>query len=244
MRHSSSPVTDARPCAGVGHRRDLDRLLVERRRPIAAARRRRPVSARGGRRRSDGRAASAAASARRRARRGDRGRGPAAISASGSAALAYVSRGSGHGQCGVAPTRADRRDRVGEQAAGPRSGAGRRRAPRPRRARRTPSPGDAANAAPTPWSKYDDGAAGASTRRARGGRRCRTPRRCDPSSPRRRAGRASGRRRRAGCGCAPSTPCDVGEEAERSPAELVQLLGSGSGSRTTTISSRATSSVQ
>ena len=79
---------------------------------------------------------------------------------------------------------------------------------------------------PAPWSKYDIALRAHPLVRRAGGRRCRTPTRCAPSSPRRRAGRASGRRRRAGCGCVRSTPCDIGEERNAvRPSSSQRLAG-------------------
>ena len=93
----------------------------------------------GDRRASRRRRASRAAAARRRGRARHRGCSPAAMSASGRAALAYVRRASGHGHDAAAGRATDRR--------GPRRRAaparpGRRVRPPgspPRRARRTPS---------------------------------------------------------------------------------------------------------
>ena len=170
-------------------------------------------------------------------------RSPPAISTSASAALAYDSRGSGHGHGRRSEQRPMHHDRIGQQRPCPAvagfdsqdlGGAerGERHRPSVRR-----SLCDAVVEVRRARSI-------ASSRRGRDAPLCRTPTRCDPSSPRHRGGRASGRRRHGGCACRPVTPC----ASRRGTAWRVRPSSSSawpmSGSRTTAISRRATSSVQ
>ena len=191
--------------AGVGHRRDLDRLLVERRRGVArsgAADRR---SATGGRRRSRGRAGSAASSARPRRASGRSRRWPAARSASGSTALAYVSRASGHGHAASGP--------IGPIVVTASASSARARSWRGSTASTSAAP-SAANAIARGHGERCCGAAaevglGALAHPLLGGAahgRAEGPHACGPSSPRRRAGPTSARRRPAGCAPCPSRP--------------------------------------
>ena len=219
------------PGAGVGHRRDLDRLLVERGRAVvragAADRRRREVTV-------DGLAVQQPASSARPSvddvrSAEQRAGGEQRLGQHG---VGVGSRGSGHGQPASAPSGPIVVDGVGEQRRGAVGGAGRRRAPRRRRGRRRPSPGGHGERCSTPCSKYDERALAHPVARAPGA--AAVPKRPDAPTPAvldAAAVRPAARRPTAGSGSGRSTPWASARNRNAVAAELDAPAWLGVGSR-------------